>query len=72
MSETTAPPFKPRRASRFGPALPPRTLAGFGAAIVTVLLIAFFGYRSLDNETESAALATHTLEVMRRVGVIAA
>jgi signal transduction histidine kinase/CheY-like chemotaxis protein/CHASE3 domain sensor protein len=66
MSATTA-PFNPRRANRFGPALPPRTFAGFAAAIVTVLLIAFFGYRSLDNSAESAALTTHTLEVMRRI-----
>jgi CheY-like chemotaxis protein/CHASE3 domain sensor protein len=66
MSETTA-PFNPRRANRFGPALPPRTFAGFAAAIVTVVLIAFFGYRSLDNEADSAALTTHTLQVMQRV-----
>jgi CheY-like chemotaxis protein/signal transduction histidine kinase/CHASE3 domain sensor protein len=66
MSETTA-PFNPRRANRFGPALPPRTFAGFTAAIVTVVLIAFFGYRSLDNEADSAALTTHTLQVMQRI-----
>src|SRR5580704_6340855 len=66
MSETTA-PFNARRANRFGPALPPRTFAGFAAAIVTVLLIAFFGYRSLNNEAESAANTTHPLAVMQRV-----
>ncbi len=66
MSETTV-PINPRRANRFGPVLPPRTFAGFAAAIVTVILIAFFGYRSLDTEAESAALTTHTLEVMQRV-----
>ena len=66
MSETPA-PFNPRRANRFGPALPPRTFAGFAAAIVTVVLIAFFGYRSLDNEADSAALTTHTLQVMQRI-----
>ena len=66
MSETTAPP-NARRANRFGPALPPRTFAGFAAAIVTVILIAFFGYRSLDNEADSAALTTHTLQVMQRI-----
>src|SRR5580704_14634480 len=66
MSETTA-PFNARRANRFGPALPPRTLAGFVAAIVTVLLIAFFGYRSLNNEAASAANTTHTLAVMQRI-----
>jgi CheY-like chemotaxis protein/signal transduction histidine kinase/CHASE3 domain sensor protein len=55
------------RASRFGPALPPRTFAGFAAAIATVVLIAFFSYHSLDNEAESTALTTHTLEVIQRV-----
>jgi CheY-like chemotaxis protein/CHASE3 domain sensor protein len=67
MSEITAAPFNPRRINRFGPALPPRTFAGFAAAIATVLLIAFFGYRSLDNEAESSALTAHTLEVIQRV-----
>jgi CheY-like chemotaxis protein/signal transduction histidine kinase/CHASE3 domain sensor protein len=67
MSESTAPPYDPRRRSRFGPVLPPRTAAGFAAAIFMVLLIAFFGYRSLDNETEGVALTTHTVDVMRRV-----
>ncbi len=67
MSETNAAPFTPRRINRFGPALPPRTFAGFAAAIVTVILIAFFGYRSIDNEAESAALTDHTLEVIQRV-----
>jgi signal transduction histidine kinase/CheY-like chemotaxis protein/CHASE3 domain sensor protein len=66
MSETNA-PLTPRRASRFGPALPPRTFAGFAAAIATVLVIAFFGYRSLDSEAQSAALTTHTLAVLQRV-----
>jgi len=67
MSETHAAPFKSRRSTRFGPALPPRTFAGFAAAIVTVVLIAFFGYRSLDSQEESVTLATHTLQVMQRV-----
>src|SRR5580704_8428429 len=68
MSESIAPaPASPRRINRFGPALPPRTFAGFAAAIVTVLLIAFFGYRSLNNESESAANTSHTLAVMQRI-----
>jgi CheY-like chemotaxis protein/CHASE3 domain sensor protein len=67
MSDSIAPPFNPRRSHRFGPALPPRTLAGFVAAIVTVMMIAFFGYRALDNEVEGVALTTHTMDVMRRV-----
>jgi CheY-like chemotaxis protein/signal transduction histidine kinase/CHASE3 domain sensor protein len=67
MSETTAPFASPRQVKRFGPALPPRTFAGFAAAIATVLLIAFFGYHSLDDQAENTALTQHTLEVMQRV-----
>jgi CheY-like chemotaxis protein/CHASE3 domain sensor protein len=66
MSETTT-PLNSRRANRFGPALPPRTFAGFAAAFVTVLVIAFFGYRSLNNEADSAAATTHTLDVIQRI-----
>jgi CHASE3 domain sensor protein len=65
MSETAV-PLSLHRSNRFGPALPPRTFAGFAAAIVTVLLIAFFGYRSLDSEEQSAALSQHTLQVIQR------
>ena len=68
MSESTAPaPANPRRINRFGPALPSRTFAGFAAAMVTVLLIAFFGYRSLDNQQESSALAAHSVNVLQRI-----
>ena len=68
MSESTAPaPANPRRINRFGPALPPRTFAGFAAAMVMVLLIAFFGYRSLDNQQESSALAAHGVNVLQRI-----
>ena len=68
MSESTAPaPASPRRINRFGPALPPRTFAGFAAAVATVLLIAFFGYRSLDNVADSTAIAAHTVNVLQRV-----
>ncbi len=66
MSDTSA-PLNPVRTNRFGPALPPRTFVGFAAAIVTVLLIAFFGYRSLDSEAQNAGLTTHTMEVLQRV-----
>jgi signal transduction histidine kinase/CheY-like chemotaxis protein/CHASE3 domain sensor protein len=59
-----------RRVNRFGPALPPRTFAGFAAAIATAVLIAFFGYHSLDNVSESTALTTHTLQVMQRVDAL--
>ena len=68
MSESPVPAAaSPRRSNRFGPALPPRTFAGFAAAMFTVLLIAFFGYRSLDNQQESSALAAHGVNVLQRV-----
>jgi CheY-like chemotaxis protein/CHASE3 domain sensor protein len=67
MSETNAAPHTPRRTNRFGPALPPRTFAGFAAAIVTVVLIAFFSYRSLDDVAESSALTDRTLDVIQRI-----
>jgi CheY-like chemotaxis protein/CHASE3 domain sensor protein len=70
MSETNAALSHSRRVNRFGPALPPRTFAGFAAAIVTVLLIAFFGYRSLDNQAESSALTDHTLNIIQRVNAL--
>ena len=66
MNETTA--AKP--VNRFGPVLPPRTLAGFVAAIVTVMLIALFGYRSLDTTDESTDLTTYTFQVMQRVDTL--
>ena len=40
MSESIAPPFSIRRGNRFGPMLPPRTAAGFAAAILFALIIA--------------------------------
>jgi CheY-like chemotaxis protein/CHASE3 domain sensor protein len=71
MSESPAPaPANPRRINRFGPLLPPRTFAGFAAAIATVVLIAFFGYRSLSDEQESAALASHSVNVLQRVDAL--
>jgi CheY-like chemotaxis protein/signal transduction histidine kinase len=57
-------------AHRFGPLLPPRTLAGFAAAVATLLLIALFGYRSLDSANESTELTTHTMEVMQRTDTL--
>ncbi|HVW67620.1 MAG TPA: response regulator [Steroidobacteraceae bacterium] len=65
MSDTPV-PLSLHRSNRFGPALPRGTFAGFAAAIVTVLLIAYFGYRSLDNEDQTAALTEHTLQVIQR------
>ena len=57
-------------ARRFGPLLPPRTLAGFAAAIATLLLIGIFSYRTLDNATQSTELTTHTMEVMQLVDTL--
>ena len=69
MNETTA--SAPNRGqNRFGPVLPPRTLAGFAAAIVTVVLIALFGYRSLDTTNDSTDLTTYTFQVMQRVDAL--
>ena len=70
MNETTASARSHGRANRFGPMLPPRTLAGFAAAIVTVMLIALFGYRSLDTTNDSTALTTYTFQVMQRVDTL--
>jgi hypothetical protein len=52
MSEGT-PPFNPRRANRFGPALPPRTFAGFAAALPGELR--HFSRPSIDVLFDSAA-----------------
>jgi signal transduction histidine kinase/DNA-binding response OmpR family regulator/CHASE3 domain sensor protein len=70
MNETTASALSHGHVNRFGPRLPPRTLAGFVAAIVTVVLIALFGYRSLDTTNESTDLTTYTFQVMQRVDTL--
>ena len=64
------PAFPTSHLSRFGPLLPPRRFAGFAAAIVSVLLIALFGYRSLDAADESTDLTTYTFQVMQRVDTL--
>jgi signal transduction histidine kinase/DNA-binding response OmpR family regulator/CHASE3 domain sensor protein len=69
MNETTA-SARNRGHNRFGPVLPPRTLAGFAAAIVSVVLIAVFGYRSLDTTNDSTDLTTYTFQVMQRVDAL--
>ncbi len=70
MSESTAGPRNRSDPRRFGPLLPPRTLVGFAAAVVTLLLVASFGYRSLDNTTQSTQLTTHTMQVMQQVDTL--
>ncbi|SEU09529.1 response regulator [Stigmatella erecta] len=56
-----------RGGARFGPVLPPGTLAGFVIAALAVLLIALLSYRSLDSQVRSGELVTHTLEVVERL-----
>ncbi|WP_224372239.1 response regulator [Hyalangium versicolor] len=51
-------------AARFGPLLPPTTLAGFVLAILAVLLIAGLSYSSLRNRERTGERVTHTLQVV--------
>ncbi len=54
------------RRSRSGP-LPPSTLAGLVIAILTVALIAFFTYRSLQARETAVERVTHTIEVRQEL-----
>jgi CheY-like chemotaxis protein/signal transduction histidine kinase/CHASE3 domain sensor protein len=53
--------------TRFGPVLPPGTLAGFVIAALAVLLIALLSYRSLESQVRSGDLVSHTLAVVERL-----
>src|SRR3954467_1065589 len=55
---------------RVTPPLPPLTLAGFVVAIVAVVLIAVFSYRSLQSRAASADLVSHTIEVMQQLQTV--
>ena len=58
MSESVAPaPANPRRINRFGPILPRRTFVGFAVAVVMVLVIAFVGYHTFDDQRTGVHLA---------------
>ncbi|MDB5974786.1 MAG: histidine kinase [Nevskia sp.] len=55
------------RGPRGGLLLPPGTLAGFGVAILVVVLIAFFSYQSLQSSALTAARVTNTLGVLEQL-----
>ncbi|KRB03082.1 response regulator [Rhizobacter sp. Root16D2] len=55
--------FAPVRGARRRLPLPPGPLIGFGLAVLAVVLIAFFSYRSLQTRASTAELVTHTIEV---------
>ena len=55
--------FAPVRSARSGLPLPPGPLIGFGLAVLAVVLIAFFSYRSLQTRASTAELVTHTIEI---------
>jgi CHASE3 domain sensor protein len=55
------------RAVRFGPPLPPRPFAGFLVAILAVVLIAIFSYRSLEARSATAERVVHTFSVVEQL-----
>jgi CheY-like chemotaxis protein/CHASE3 domain sensor protein len=55
--------FAPVRSARSGLPLPPGPLIGFGLAVLAVVLIAFFSYRSLQTRASTAELVAHTIEI---------
>ncbi len=50
--------------------LPPKTFAGFAAAIVAVVVIAFLSYRSIESRSAGASRMAHTAETMQRLDAI--
>src|SRR5436190_24390131 len=56
-----------RRDARSWRLLPPETLAGFIIAVLAVVLIAFFTYRSLRTREVAAARITQTLDAIQRL-----
>ena len=65
MTQSSAAPDAGRR-SRSG-LLPPSTLAGLVIAILTVALIAFFTYRTLQTREAAVERVTQTLEVRHQL-----
>jgi len=53
-----------------GPPLPPGPLVGFAVAILAVILIAVFSYRSLQTRESTAALVSHTIEVREQLQLV--
>ncbi len=52
------------------PVLPPKPLVGFLLAVVAVVVIAFFSYRSLLTNVESAERLTHTMAVRQNLSAL--
>ena len=69
MQSPLAPPIT-ARGPRGGLPLPPGTLAGFGLAILAVVLIAFFSYQSLQSSALTAARVTNTLGVLEQLDAL--
>jgi CheY-like chemotaxis protein/CHASE3 domain sensor protein/GAF domain-containing protein len=63
---------KSNEAARFGKALPTRTLAGFVAAALAVLVIAGFSYRSLQDRTEAKESTSRVVETLRHLELLMA
>ncbi|MFL9876967.1 response regulator [Herbaspirillum rhizosphaerae] len=53
-----------------GPPLPPGPLVGFAVAILAVILIAVFSFRSLQTRESTAALVSHTIEVREQLQLV--
>jgi CheY-like chemotaxis protein/CHASE3 domain sensor protein len=52
--------------------MPPKTLAGFAMAILAVILIGMFSYRSLQDRADTAGRVAHTLAVREQITVVLA
>lgn len=52
--------------------LPPKTLAGFIAAIVAIVAICWLSYKSLEDRSEGAARVSETVAASQRLDVIVA
>jgi signal transduction histidine kinase/DNA-binding response OmpR family regulator/CHASE3 domain sensor protein len=62
--------FAPVRSARSGLPLPPGPLIGFGLAVLAVVLISFFSYRSLQSRASTAELVTHTIEIGQQLQML--
>ena len=55
------------RSRRLGASLPPKTTAGFVVAILAVIAISFFSYRSLEERSRGAGRVSQTLAAIAHV-----
>ncbi len=55
---------EPRAGTHVVRLLPPGTLGGFAVAVLAVVLIAFFTYRSLQSREEAVERVTQTLDTL--------